>query len=140
MVHNHNHHHHAGTCLSDLHGACLQLDRCQLTPPLDISSSTSCRAQAHRERRLAQQDAKRQKLRQDLERKEQEGEKARSEEEQARARLKVCRLTACRAHHTHSCPADVAAAVRHSHSQDLRGLRGNVDNTLESSDVHAPVA
>lgn len=48
-----------------------------------------CRAQAHRERRLAQQDAKRQKLRQELERKEKEGAKTRNEEEQARARLKV---------------------------------------------------
>lgn len=43
------------------------------------------RAQAHREARLAQQDAKRQKLRQELERKEREGEKTRSEEEVARA-------------------------------------------------------
>jgi len=54
-----------------------------------VSVCVLCRAQAHREKRLAQQDAKRQKLRQELERKEQQGAKARSEEDQARARLKV---------------------------------------------------
>lgn len=58
-------------------------------PHYPLSCPPPSRAHAHRERRLAQQDAKRQKLRQDLERKEREGEKTRSEEEQARARLKV---------------------------------------------------
>lgn len=62
--------------------ALLTMPRCNVT-------SCPTRAQAHHERRLAQQDAKRQKLRQDLERKEREGQAARSEEEQARARLKV---------------------------------------------------
>jgi hypothetical protein len=60
-----------------------------LLAPLPSILPPPSRAHAHRERRLAQQDAKRQKLRQDLERKEREGEKTRSEEEQARARLKV---------------------------------------------------
>lgn len=67
-----------------------------------------CRAQAHREKRLAQQDAKRQKLRQELEKKEREGERTRNEEEQARARLKVSCLGAT----TAACVTAVCGGLR----------------------------